>query len=180
MPYYQEIKRLPPVVDALRSFEYIKKRRKDEEKFTDDLADFRFWSCAAFAVFSTDMPHKPSLGARQRQRAANAAKLLIKLVDTTNLLSDSSLSDDEGNELKALLSKIHSVKSISRRPRSDKFTDDRMYLERLTDFVWRTFGDCPPALIVHFSPLQLQTPDRTAITKLVAARARELRSGGTV
>ena len=176
-PGFKWVESQVPVRDARRSFENIRKRRRNDPKFNDDVAEFRFWACAVWAAMMVGAQQTPSPDAKQRQRAVEASIEIGRLLDSTSLFSDAGLTYNELQSVRSILAKIVQVKDIQRRTRSDAHSSDRYWIELLTDELFYKFGDCPASLVCHLAPLKLRGADQTAIKKQVAHRKRELLQG---
>lgn len=170
------LSRQPSVTSALESFRRIKRRERESNRFRDDLADFRFWKCAALAAQFRDFQALPSANAEERKSAEKSVRRLRQLCDSTRLLQDVGLSYFQREEFRKSLSVILAIGKISKRPRHDAHSADREYIDLLVLLCLGEFDMAPPSIIVSLAGLKLRSPDSVSITKLVAAETRRLRA----
>lgn len=78
------------------------------------------------------------------------------------------------SELLEALRGVQAIEAVTRRPRSDAFTADREVVGLLTEICYNNFSDAPPTLITWLASLKMANPDKSAITKQVSAKVREL------
>lgn len=162
------LKEQPSVQSALKSFHTIRKRRKTEKNFTDDLAVFRFWQLAVFAATFMDSRFRPAPDVDQRTQAIAAAKRLRAIASTTTLLNEAGIGFPADTKFMEGLAALEALSSIEKRERVDAHTNDRKFVRMLSAEAHRLFGDIPPALIYELSALKVKSPDKTAITKQVS------------
>lgn len=173
-PAHAWLRTQPHVSSALKSFRLVQKRSKSNVKLNDDLADLRFWQCAAHAGFSRDIVHRPSPDAAERKSAVKAARRLRQLCTSTKLLTDVGLAWNRQNVFLDLLDKVISVQEVEMRPRSDSHSADRDFIDQLTQATYRIFDQAPPSVIVALAGLRIASPDPVSITKRVKAMASYL------
>lgn len=167
---FQWLYRQASIQSARKSFEVIRKRRRSDPRFADDLAIFRFWSLAVYAAFAMDLIYLPAPSADERNQAIAAAKRLRRIASTTTLLSASGISDVRNFLLK--LEALEGLDTAKRRKREDTHTSDRKFIEDIAKEADRLFGDVSPALIYELAALKVKNPDKTAITKMVSEYKR--------
>jgi hypothetical protein len=167
MPAFKWLERQLPIKDALASFGRVQKRRKHDEKFSDDLAIFRFWLLAAWAAVMLGARIKPQPTAEQRLQAISAAKKLRTLARDTKLLVTAQIGYPEQNVFLSVLDQLQALAEIQRRTRTDAFSGDRSYIRSLTSCAIESFNDAPPALICSLAAMKVKNPDKASITRQV-------------
>ncbi|WP_230181646.1 hypothetical protein [Aquabacterium sp. CECT 9606] len=163
----------PAIQSALKSFDAIRKRRKTEKAFADDIAIFRFWQLAACAATFMDSDFRSPPNADERAQAIAAAKRLRNIASTTTLLNEAGINYPESTKFLQGLAALEAITSIERRERVDSYTNDRKFIRLLSEEAARLFGDIPPALIYQLSALKVKNPDKTAVTKQISEYKKE-------
>lgn len=177
-PGFAWMKEQPALIEGLKTFNRIQKRRKHESKFVDDVATIRFWLFAGWAVLGTNRKSKPPPTAGERIKAAAAAKTLRDIANKTTLFKAAGIKYPESDTFVQALDRLHTLATVRRRPRTDEFTNDRKYVEFLAEVAIWIFDDAPPALICEVAALKVKNPDKTSITKQVSAFKQTLRNEG--
>jgi len=173
-PAFSWLRKQPALTNGFESFTRIRKRRKCHPKFTDDLADIRFWLFTGYAVIGSTRKSKPAPRADERTKAAAAAKTLRDIADRTSLLRAAGIKSPDTAMFRRALDQLNALTTIERRPRMDEFTNDREYVEFLTEAAMLIFDDAPPALIFEVAALKVKNPDKVSITKQVSAFKKRL------
>lgn len=168
-PVFAWLKEQPELTMAFESFTRIRKKRKYDPKFTDDLADIRFWLFACCAEIGIAVKNKPPPRADERTQAAAAAKTLRDIANRTTLFRAAGIRYPDTDNFCRALDQLQTLTTIERRPRTDKSTNDRKYVELLTEAAIWIFDDAPPALIYEVAALKVRDPDKVSITKQVSA-----------
>jgi hypothetical protein len=165
------------VKDAYKSFLNVKKMKKANQRYSNDLAEFGFWRCASFAAMSRTHTHIRSPDAKERATAASAATKILELIRSTSLLYDAGMTWRQDQSFLHGIKQLTQVSSIVRKSRSDAQTGDREFIQYLTQEFWSTFNDAPPTPIIHLSGLRSgMTTDQASITKMVKEEADRLRA----
>lgn len=162
------LQKQPSIQGGLKSFGAIKKRRKTEKSFADDIAVFRFWQLAVCAATFMDSEFRPAPSADKRDQAIAAAKRLKNIAVTTTLLKDAGIDYPESTKFLEGLAALEAIAPVGRRNRVDAHTNDRKFIRILSEEAYRLFGDVSPALIYELSALKVKNPDKVAITKQVS------------
>jgi hypothetical protein len=167
-PAYMWMNKQPEIRAGLEAFRRVQQKRKADPKFSDDLALFRYWGFAVFAVMILNSrPLVPSL-AHERQKAVAAARLLGEMALRTALLRDAGVGYPESSGFLTALGKLEALAALKRRNRTDAFTPDREYVKNLTWHAMQVFGDAPPSLVYELASLKVSNPDKVAITRQVS------------
>jgi hypothetical protein len=165
------------VKDAYKSFGNVKKMKKANQRYSNDLAEFGFWRCASFAAMARIHTHIPSPDAEERDTAVSAAKKIQELIRSTCLLDDAGMTWQQNQSFVLGINQLTQLSSIVRKSRSDAQTGDREFIRYLTREFWSTFDDAPPTPIFHLSGLRSDmTKDQASITKMVKEEADRLRA----
>lgn len=167
-PAFDWMSRNAVLESGLACFRRIQKRRRGEPLFADDLAEFRYWRLATWALRCLPANPKRRPSADQREQAIAAAKKLLYLAQVTALARESGVPAEEWQVFLGGLERVKSLAGIKRRKRYDTFSADRHYVELLAVGALTEFGDAPPALICELASLKVRNPDKVAITKQVS------------
>jgi hypothetical protein len=166
-PAFESLKREPALQGGFRAFQNVSRRRKDDPRFNDDCAYFRYWSFAVEAMSFTRVVNKPEPDAEQRKIAAAAAKRLLAIASKTRLDRAAGIEYDQWKVVKSGLESLLFGKT-SRRKRFDAYTGDRAFIKFLAWYAEITFGFISPAIVYEVAALKVQNPDKAAITKQVS------------
>jgi hypothetical protein len=172
-PAFQWMSKQAAIRGGLQAFQRVQQRRKADPKFSDDLAVFRYWDLAVFAVMILNSRPLPPPLAHERQQALAAARLLGKMARRTTLLRDAGIGYPESGGLFTALDKMESLAALKRRQRTDAFKPDREYVKHLAWHATQVFGDASPLLVCELAALKVRNPDKTVITKQVSQYKRE-------
>lgn len=118
-PAFAWLSRQPAIRAGLDCFGRLQKRRRDNAKFVDDVAVFRYWQLAAWSAAWCDVRSLPAPNAEQRSQAIGAAKKLRTLYRSTSLLSD--IPYERHQAFLAVLDFIQGLNDVVRRKRVDAY-----------------------------------------------------------
>lgn len=167
-PEFAWVCKQPAIESAARAFARVQARRSGDDRFTDDLAEFRFWRLAVFAFEGLHARNVPPPSAEQRQQAVAAAKKLTQLASACALSSAAGIDYRKWSTFLEVLGSMGVLASVPRRRRTDEHTADRRYVNLLAFYCWEVFGDASPSVICELAALKVKNPDKVAITKLVS------------
>ncbi len=175
-PGYQAISDRASITSALGSFRRVQQKRRDDPKFSDGAADFRFWRCAALAVAAADLKYIRPPNADQRRKAVKAIDVLLK-VDLEAAAFDVLESAGDEDRLIALLRTLRgSLTSVERRDRSDDFSSGREFVFNLASVLDDAFGYVSQAMVWQLASLHDRIPDQSTVEDIVKRMNRMHRS----
>jgi len=169
LPAQKWLEQQQPIAQAHQSFRRIQGRRTSAQGYREDLAEFAFWWVAHQAWLFRRGKRRPPPNAEDRQRAADAARTLLRLYDETDLLPAEIVPWESRDRVVDALRCIQAHSGLARRKRQDSNTSVRDFVELLSEFLWRAFGDVSPAIVCELVQLHGAAPDQTEMTKRIAS-----------
>jgi len=168
---------LPPVQQGLKAFRLLQKtKRRAGSAFADDLAEFRFWRLALCAACLSISTKRPEANAKQRIKAMNAAKSLLKLDNDTTLLADALSSVRRRGLLLLCLEEINAFAKVTkRRTRSD--AAGKLFVEQLTFKALEIFDGAPPSLVAKLAGLVVYNATTDSVKATVSKAIKQYKAG---